>query len=157
MPDDAKADGNQGTSGVPRFVVDARIGPALLLKSQSKVPRHLIKPELRLGGRMLPVDRWELGLALEGLLDASEHYRVLGLVAHARYAALEAESFSLGVSAALGAGYDADILHSDLAADASVAPYYFLALDARWQHGPFLIGTQGAIQNLAIVQLGLLV
>jgi hypothetical protein len=38
-----------------------------------------------------------------------------------------------------------------------VAPYGFVALDGRWKMGRWLIGVEGAWQNLAIVQLGALV
>jgi hypothetical protein len=70
---------------------------------------------------------------------------------------LRLDSFSLGVSAALGAGYDADILHSSLEAGASVAPYNFVALDGRWRVGPWLLGVEGAYENFAIVRAGLLI
>ena len=102
-------------------------------------------------------ERWEFGAAVDALLDGSEHYRVLGLMGQARFAAIRLGTFSLGLSGAFGAGYDADILHSSLQADGRVAPYYFVGLDGRWQVGRFLLGLEGAYQNLALLQAGLLV
>jgi hypothetical protein len=139
------------------FIVDARLGPALLLRSQSHAVGHLLKPDLRLGVRLAWKDRWEFGAAVDTLLDGSEHYRILGLMGHARFAAIQLGFFSLGLSGAIGAGYDADILHSSLQAGGRVAPYYFVALDGRWRVGRFLIGAEGACQNLAVLQAGLLV
>jgi hypothetical protein len=139
------------------WTFDARVGPALLLKSQSHAPRHLLKPDLRLGGRIAWSERWELGAAVDALLDSSEHYRVLGLMAQARFAPLVVGPFSLGASGALGVGYDADILHASLEANGRVAPYGFVALDGRCQVGRWLVGAEGALQNFAIVQLGALV
>jgi hypothetical protein len=139
------------------YTVDARIGSALLLRSQSHTLRHLLKPDLRLGARITWNERWEFGAALDGLLDGSEHYRVLGLMGQARFAAVQLSLFSLGLSGAFGAGYDADILHSSLQADGRVAPYYFVALDGRWRIGRLLLGVEGAYQNAAIVQAGLVI
>jgi hypothetical protein len=141
----------------PTVVTDARIGPALLFKSQSKAPVHLIKPDLRVGGRLLLRERWEMGASVNGLLVASEHYRVLGFMGHVRYAVIDTGSFSLGAAAALGGGYDADILHADLRAAGKVAPYYFVAVDGRFQLDRFLLGAETAFENLAVLQLGVLV
>ena len=144
-------------SSAQRFTVDARLGPALLLRSQSHAVRYLLKPDLRLGARMAWKERWEFGGAVDALLDGSEHYRVLGLMGQARFAAIQLSSFSLGLSGAFGAGYDADILHSSLQADGRVAPYYLVGLDGRWQIGRLLLGVEGAYQNAAVIQAGLLV
>lgn len=137
--------------------MDARFGPAVLLRSQSHAAAHLFKPDLRLGARLNWGERWEFGGTVSALLAGSEHYRVLGLMGSARFAALEFGIFSLGASAALGAGYDADILHTSLDADGSIAPYYFAALDGRWRIGPWLVGVEGAFQNLAMLQAGVVV
>jgi hypothetical protein len=144
------------TPEAPQWTVDARVGPALLLRSQSHALRHVLKPDLRLGARIGYRERWEFGAAVDALVDGSEHYRVLGLMGQARFAVLQAAAFSLGVSAALGAGYDADILHSSLQADGRVAPYYFAALDGRWRVSRWLVGVEAGYQNAAILQGGLL-
>jgi hypothetical protein len=144
------------SSAAPRLIVDARVGPALLLRSQSHALRHVLKPDLRLGARIGYGERWEFGAAVDALLDGSEHYRVLGLMGQARFAVVRATAFSLGASAALGAGYDADILHSSLQAEGRVAPYYVAALDARWRVGRWLLGGEAGYQNAAIIEGGLL-
>jgi hypothetical protein len=138
------------------LTVDARVGSALLLRSQSHALRYLLKPDLRLGARVRFERRWELGAALDALLDASEHYRVLGVMSHARFAVIDAPAFSLGLSAALGAGYDADILHSSLEASDRLAPYYFVGIDGRWRIRRWFLGVEAAYQNAALVQGGLL-
>jgi len=145
------------SSSVREFVADARLGPALLLRSQSHALRYLWKPDLRLGARVAWNDRWEFGAALDALLDASAHYRVLGLMAHARFAPIRVASFSLGASAGLGAGYDADILHSSLVGTERVVPYEFLALDARWHIHRAFLGAEVAYQSFALVQAGVVV
>lgn len=141
------------------WLLDGRFGPGFLLRSRSKVPRHLFKPTLRLGARR-PVwsPRLEVGAALDALLSPNEHYRVLGALAHARFAAVDGTRFSLGVGAGLGAGYAADILSEDLTADGPVAPYGFVALDGRWRLGRSLrLGVEAAHANLAIVHLGVVI
>ena len=144
-------------SSAQRFTVDARLGPAFLLRSQSHAVRYLLKPDLRLGARIGWKERWEFGAAVNALLDGSEHYRVLGLMGQVRFAAVQLSLFSLGLSGAFGAGYDADILHSSLQADGRVAPYYVVGLDGRWRIGRFLLGVEGAYQNAGVIQAGLLV
>jgi hypothetical protein len=139
------------------LVLDGQIGPAFLMKSRSRAIGHGFKPIARLGVRLTLMPRLEVGGALSGLVDSSEHYRVLGAVAHARYALWQRPSFSLGTGLGLGAGYNADILHADLRASAPVVPHGFLALDARWSIGErWLIGAEAGWENLSIVRAGLL-
>jgi hypothetical protein len=140
------------------FVVDARVGPAWLTTSRSHALGHMIRPTARLGARAPLGERVELGGSAMALLVGSEHYRVLGAVAHARYALWERTTFSLGAGAGLGVGYDADILHADLEAPGRVAPYGFLAADARWTlFRRWLVGVEAAWENRAALTLGLLV
>ncbi len=140
-----------------RLTVDARFGSALLLRSQSHAPKHFLQPDLRVGCRVTWRERWELGASAHGLLAASEHYRVLGVVGQVRFAPIHLTAFSLGISGGLGAGYDADILHASLQAGARVVPYYVVGMDGRWQVGQFLFGFEAAYQNAALLQAGILV
>ena len=105
------------------------------MKSRSHTPTHLFKPSLRLGLRGELGERLEVGGALVGVISASEHYRVLGALGQGRYAAVRTRAFSLGASAGVGLGYDADILHADLSAGAKVAPYWLVSIDGRWAIG----------------------
>ncbi len=140
------------------MLVDIRLGPAFLTKSGSHAIGHLFKPAARLGLRVTLGERLEVGGSVGGLLSTSEHYRVLGAVAHVRYALWSRPDFSLGASAALGLGYDADILHADLHADGRISPYGFLALDGRWALGPsWLVGVEASWENVAVMHLGVLV
>jgi hypothetical protein len=140
----------------PPLLVDGHVSPAFLTKSRSPAIGHGAKPMARLGVRGELRPRLEVGGALTGLVDASAHYRVLGALAHGRFALWQRPTFSLGGALALGAGLDADILHSDLSADATVLPYGFLALDARWSLGPVRLGVEAGWENLSILRLGLL-
>lgn len=140
------------------LVADSEVGPAFLLRSQSHAIGHAFKPVARFGLRWTLSERVEVGGAISGLLDVSEHYRVVGTFVHGRLALWKRRSFSLGGGLALGAGYNADILHADLQAGRSpVAPYGFVALDARWSiAGRWLVGTEAGWENLSILRLGLL-
>lgn len=138
-------------------MVDGQVGPVFLLRSRSKAVGHAWKPMARVGVRTTLRPRLEVGGTVSGLLDGSEHYRVLGLLAHGRFALLQRPGFSLGASLALGAGYDADILHADLEGD-SVVPYGFFAVDGRWELGRrWLLGVEAGWENVSILRLGLLV
>ncbi len=138
------------------YVVDAQAGPVFLTKSKSKAIGHAVQGDARLGLRLHLTDRLEVGGAVSGLINSSAHYRVLGLLAHGRFALLQKPVFSLGVGAALGVGNDADILHSDLAAGGQVLPYGFLALDARWTVARrWLLGVEAGWENLSMWRLGL--
>jgi hypothetical protein len=141
-----------------RLVADGQVGPAFLLRSQSHAVGHAFKPMARLGLRWALSPRVEVGGTISGLLDASEHYRVVGALAHGRLALWKRPTFSLGGGLALGAGYDADILHTDLrAGHPPVVPYGFVALDARWSiAGRWLLGAEAGWDNLSILRLGLL-
>lgn len=140
------------------LVLDGQAGPAFLMKSRSRAIGHGFKPMARLGLRVEPWPRLEVGGAVSGLVDGSEHYRVLGALAHGRFALWQRPAFSLGAGLALGAGYDADILHADLRSGGAVLPYGFLAVDARWAPGDrWLLGVEAGWENLSIVRLGLLV
>ncbi len=142
----------------PPLVLDSQIGPAFLMKSRSKSIGHGFKPMARVGLRVPVLPRMEVGAALSGLVDASEHYRVLGLMAHGRFALWQRLTFSLGAQLALGAGYNADILHTDLSARAPIVPYGFVAVDARWTLGNrWLLGVEAGSENLSIARFGLLV
>jgi hypothetical protein len=100
----------------------------------------------------------ELGGSLSGVIDTSEHYRVLGGLAHGRLALWQRPAFSLGAALALGLGYNADILHADLQAGAPLLPYGFVALDGRWLLGErYLLGVEAGWENLTIARLGLLI
>lgn len=138
------------------LILDARLGPALLLHSQSKVPAHLVKPALRVGARELVTDRLELGVSIAGLISSSEHYRVLGVTAQGRGMLIGRDAFSLGVLVGLGAGYDADILHANLVAPHKIAPYYEGGLDARFRFGSTFVGVESSLENFALVHIGLL-
>jgi hypothetical protein len=140
------------------LVVDGQLGPALLRQSRSRAIGHGVKPTARLGLRTQIAPRLEVGGALSALLDTSEHYRVLGGLATARFALWRRPAFSVGAALGLGAGYNADILHSNLDADAPVAPYGTVAFDARWRIGArWLIGAETGWDNLSIVRIGVLV
>jgi len=139
------------------FVLDGQVGPAFLTKSRSRAIGHGFKPVARLGLRMSLTPRLEVGGAVSGIVDSSEHYRVLGGLAAGRFALWQRPVFSLGAVLGLGAGYDADILHADLEADAAIAPYGFLAVDARWSIGErWLVGLEAGWENVSILRLGLL-
>jgi hypothetical protein len=149
--------GRQSARAEDALVLDGQFGPALLTKSRSRAIGHGFKPVARLGLRFPAGRQLELGGALSGVVDASEHYRVLGVVAHARLALWRRPAFSFGAGVAFGAGYNADILHAALRADAPLIPYGFLALDARWSLGErWLVGVEGGWENLSIARLGLL-
>jgi len=142
----------------PSFVVDGQLGAAFLLHSRSHAIGHAFKPTARFGLRGRVGDRLEVGGSISGLVDASAHYRVVGALAQARFAVWRRSAFSLGGAIALGAGYDADILHADLRAKPyPVIPYGFLALDARWSIADrWLIGAEAGWEDLSIVRLGAL-
>jgi hypothetical protein len=138
-------------------ILDGQVGPGFLMKSRSRAIGHGFKPVARLGLRLTLMPRLELGGAVSGLVDSSEHYRVLGAFALGRFALWQRPAFSLGAGLALGAGYNADILHADLSAGAPVVPYGFLALDARWSIADrWLLGAEAGWENLSIARLGLL-
>jgi hypothetical protein len=138
-------------------IVDGVLGPAYLSNARSHTVSHLFKPIVRLDAGVGMLERLEVGGALLGVASASEHYRVLGVLGRTRYAALRRGAFTLGPSAALGAGYDADILHGDLAADAKIAPYWLLGIDARWVvSGVWLMGIDASWQNGSLLTLGLM-
>lgn len=139
------------------LVVDGQIGPALLLQARSRALGHGVKPTARLGVRTQIMPRLEVGGSVSALLDTSVHYRVMGGLATARFALWQRPAFSVGAALGLGAGYNADILHSDLDADAPLAPYGMVAMDARWRIGDrWLIGAEAGWDNLSIVRLGML-
>lgn len=142
----------------PMFLVDGLVGPAFLMHSRSHAIGHAFKPTGRLGLRRRVGDRLEVGGSISGLIDASAHYRVVGALAHGRFALWQRPAFSLGGALALGAGNDADILHADLRAPGSpVIPYGFVALDARWSIAHrWLLGAEAGWENLSIVRLGAL-
>lgn len=129
-----------------------------MTRSKSTALEHLFKPTLRLGGRATLGERFEVGGAFTALLDTNEHYRVLGFLAHARFAVIATRRFSLGAGLAFGLGSDADILHTELRADGTVAPYGFAALDARFSlsHHWFL-SAEIAYENFALLHLGVVV
>jgi hypothetical protein len=145
-------------AGETRYVLDAVAGPAFLTTSRSLAIGHGFKPAARVGFRFAPRERLEVGGAISGLVDASEHYRVLGVLAHGRFGVWQRPTFSAGAALALGAGYDADILHDDLRGGGGVRPYGFVAVDGRWRvFGRGLVGVEAGLENLSIVRLGLLV
>jgi hypothetical protein len=140
------------------FVLDAQAGPAFLMKSRSRAIGHAFKPVGRLGLRTAYVPRLELGGSVSGVIDGSEHYRVLGGLGHVRLALWQRPAFSLGAGLAVGVGYNADILHGDLQASVPLAPYGFVALDGRWSLGErYLLGVEAGWENLSIARLGLLI
>lgn len=140
------------------FVVDGLLGPAHLVQSRSHAPSHLFKPLLRVAVRTELIPRLEVGGAAIALLSPSAHYRILGGLGSARFAVIRGARFSLGPSAALGAGHDADILHADLSATARIAPYWLLAIDGRWQVGDrWLVGAEAGWHNAAVLYLGAVV
>lgn len=147
---------SDGQAATRPLIVDLRLGAALLTRSRSKALGNLIKPDARLGARLVLRPRIEIGGAITALLVGSEHYRVLGALAHLRYAPLQSARASLGFAIALGAGYDADILHTSLHAANRIAPYGFIAADGRFRlgGGPWFAGAELGWQNLAMVQLG---
>jgi hypothetical protein len=154
----AETETAEATSPTTRrsLIVDLRLGVAMLTRSRSKALGNLIKPDARVGARFELRPGLEIGGAITALIVGSEHYRVLGALAHARYAAWRSARVSLGVAIALGAGYDADILHTSLHAANKLAPYGFIAADGRFRPGagPWFVGAELAWQNLAMVQLG---
>ncbi len=139
------------------LVADAVVGPAFLGQSESHAIGHAFKPAARLGLRAALAPRWELGGALSGIVDDSEHYRVVGLLAQGRFALWQRPVFSLGANLALGLGNDADILHEGLRGGDGLLAYGFAAVDARWiVASRWLIGAEAAWENLSIARLGLL-
>jgi len=149
-----------GAAAVPAradvdLIADGQVGPAFLTRSRSHAIGHAFKPAARLGLRAAFTPRLELGGAVSGIVDGNEHYRVVGGLAHARLAVWKGPVFSTGVGAALGAGNDADILHTDLRATSTVRPYGFLALDARWTVADrWLVGLEAGWEDLAILRVG---
>lgn len=112
----------------------------------------------RLGLKAALPPRLEVGGSISGVIDGSEHYRVLGGLAQARLALWQGPAFSLGATAALGLGYNADILHAGLRASAPVVPYGFAAVDGRWSIGERgLLGVEAGWENVSIARIGLLV
>jgi hypothetical protein len=152
-----------GLEGAPaadarHYVVDGTAGPAFLTTSRSRAIGHGFKPMARFGLRLEVRPRLELGAAISALVDGNEHYRVLGALAHGRFALWQRPTFSLGVALALGAGYDADILHGDLRGGSGVLPYGFVAVDGRWLLlGRGLVGVEAGAENLSIIRLGVLI
>ena len=140
------------------LVLDGQLGAAYLAHARSHAIGHAFKPAARLGLRRSVSDRLEVGGAISGLLDASEHYRVAGALVHGRLALWRRPAFSLGAGLALGVGYNADVLHGDLRAGAlPVVPYGFVALDGRWSIADrWLVGAEAGWEDLSIVRLGLL-
>ncbi len=153
---EADPDAAAGHTARRPLVIDLRLGAAMLTRSRSKALGNLIKPDARLGARFELRPGLEVGGAITGLIVGSEHYRVLGALAHARYAAWRSARVSLGVAIGLGAGYDADILHTSLHAPNKLAPYGFIAADGRFSlgAGSWFVGAELSWQNLAMVQLG---
>ncbi len=149
---------NDPRSLAPRWLAELQLGGAYLMHTQSKAVGHLFKPQLSLSLRHRAHQRYELGGSVLALLDKNEHYRVLGLQATARRDLWVARTFSWGVLLGLGAGYNADILHRDLNARASLAFYGSLATDVRWQlQGAWQLGARVELVNVALVNLGLTV
>ena len=89
-----------------RLVMDGVVGPTFLMKSRSRAIGHAFKPAARLGLRFPIADRLEVGGAVSGVVDGSKHYRVLGGLAHGRFALWDRPRFSVGAGLGLGAGYD---------------------------------------------------
>jgi hypothetical protein len=137
------------------LVSDGVVGAAYLTKARSHTISHLFKPIVRFDLRAEIVSRLEVGGGAVAILSSSEHYRVLGALGEARFALFQAPAFSLGGSAGLGLGYDADILHTDLKAGARIAPYWLVAVDGRWALGDrWLLGVEAGWQNAALLHLG---
>lgn len=141
------------------LLADLSAGPTYLPAARSSAIGHSVKPGVRLGLRVEALPRLELGAALGALLEGNAHYRVLGLLAHGRWALYEtaARGFGVGIGLGVGAGHDADILHEDLAADGRVRVYGLAVLDARWLLARrWLLGVEAAWEHLRIARLGLL-
>jgi hypothetical protein len=146
------------TRGQAPLVTDAVAGAAFLGHSESHAVGHAFKPSARLGLRATLAPRWELGGALSGIVDASEHYRVVGVLVQGRGAIVNGPVFSLGASLALGLGPDADVLHDGLRGTDGLRGYGFAALDARWTIASrWLLGAEAAWENLSIGRFGLVV
>ena len=150
--------GQSASAGRAPLVADAVVGAAFLGHSESHAIGHAFKPSARLGLRATLAARWELGGALSGIVDASAHYRVVGVLVQGRGAIVKGAVFSLGASLALGLGPDADILHDGLRGTDGLLGYGFAALDARWTIASrWLLGTEAAWENLSIARVGLVV
>jgi hypothetical protein len=76
-----------------------------------------------------------MGGQVVALLDTSRNYRVLGVLALARYAMWVGPRFSMGASLGIGPGYDANILRNGLSGGEGVALYGRMGVDARWRLG----------------------
>jgi hypothetical protein len=140
------------------LAIGGALGPAYLAKSRSNTLSHLFKPLLRLDLRAELAPRLEAGAGVVAQLASSEHYRVLGGLGLARFAVVRSARFSLGGSAGLGLGHDADILHGDLSADGRIAPYWLVGIDGRWALGErWRVGVEVGWQNAALLHLGLVV
>ena len=140
------------------LVADAVVGGAFLGHSESHAIGHAFKPSARLGLRATLGERWELGGALSGIVDASEHYRVVGVLVQGRGAIVKGTVFSLGASLALGLGPDADVLHDGLRGSDGLLGYGFAAVDARWTIASrWLLGAEAAWENVSIARFGLVV
>jgi hypothetical protein len=138
------------------LIADAVLSAAFLGESESHAIGHAFKPAARVGVRAAVGRRWELGGALSGIVDASEHYRVVGALAQGRGAIWQGEVFSFGAALALGLGRDADVLRDGLRGTDGLLAYGFAALDARWTIASrWLIGAEAAWENVSIARVGL--
>jgi len=152
----ARADESAARPSARLQVVELRLGPTMLLNSQSKALGHLFKPLVRLATRVEVTNRFEAGAALLGILDTNENYRVAGMLATGRFAAVSLPRFSAGLGFGIGAGYGANILDEDLFMSDPVVPYGYLSADARWRVGDmWALGVEGAWENISMVSLGM--
>jgi len=148
-----------GEKSAPAWRASADFDAALFLHSRSLAIGHVIKPALRVTvDRRLPLfglSKLRVGGQAFGIVDSSEHYRAWGLMASALYPLVEGALFHLDANLTLGAGLNADILHSDLEADIPVIPYGSLGLRAAFSvYEDIRVGTQIYFTNLSVLSLG---
>lgn len=127
----------------------------MFLHSRSIALPHLFKPSVQFQGTWPLLERLELGAGAGAILDSNSNYQVAGLYALGRYALVRSDGFEWGISAGLGGGHNAAIIHADLQAKAPIVPYGLIASDASFRLSKgFMLGLELSSEQLSVVQLG---
>lgn len=135
--------------------LDARLGTAMFLKSQSLAGQHLFKPSASLA-LLFPLDpSFWLGAGASGIVTANLDYQAAGGYVLGRAAIVRTTHFEWGLGAGLGVGSNPPILYSDLKSEAPLAPFLSLSTDASWSLGDrFRLGLAIANEQLSVMHLG---